>query len=130
MEVQARGCLDPSLPYILAGSDILPLGGARQAIPGLLVRPSAWVGCIWLSTYGLRHLAFLVSRAEEAMMTHDVCFSYDLSCGRKMSLCPVILWARLGEVGLFCPSKCRQRSVGSRKSATSLKVLLVKGLKT
>lgn len=43
MEVQARGCVDPSLPYIPASSAILPLGGARQAIPGLLVWPSVGV---------------------------------------------------------------------------------------
>lgn len=73
MEVQTRGCVDYSLLSFLASFSILPQGGARQATPGLLVAFS--VGA-WLmgSDTGL----FLLSGAEEAMVTYNVCFSDDL----------------------------------------------------
>lgn len=68
-----------------------------------------------------------VSGAEEAMVTHNVCPSHDLRWQENASVTACFV-GRMGEVGFFCSSKCRQKSMGRRNSATIFHVSLVEGL--
>lgn len=103
-----------SLLYFLASFSILPLGGARQATPALLV--ALGLGA-WLmgSDTGL----FLLSGAEEAMATYDVCFSDNLRWQENVFVtsCSV---GKIGWSWSFCSSI--QRSMSNIETAILLKV--------